>query len=273
MRVAREAYELSVRYGIGQMSQWIIGSLAWGALYEGLDWETALEQMDSELGRSRSAADRGRLLAIREMFMIVRGEDIAVVRAERERLESAVSDPDVEQWKLLMPAHEAFYGGEAALAVERYRKAVPLTSQNSLDARVGLILAAHFACDVEAAREGRQALADEPLTGRFVEGAGQLAEAGIAALEGRAAEARDGFEAAIELWRLNGARLFVAIAQVDALHSLPDDPAIDSWADEARERFEVIRSPMLLARLDEAIAARRGRRSTSPASTADQAVS
>jgi hypothetical protein len=47
----------------------------------------------------------------------------------------------------------------------------------------------------------------------------------------------------------------VALALLDALTLLPGEPAI-SWAEEARERFEGVKSPPLLARPDEAVAAR-----------------
>jgi class 3 adenylate cyclase/tetratricopeptide (TPR) repeat protein len=258
MRVAREAYDLSVRYGIGQMSQWIVGAVAWGALFEGEGWDPTLQQLDSELERSRSAADRGRLLAIREMFMVYRGEDVKAVRTERLRLDSATSDPDVETWKLLMPAAEALFGGDAPTAVSRYREALPLTSQNSIDVRLGLIFAAHLARDLGASREALQAMREERVQGIFVDGAIHLAEAGIAALEGRSTEARDGYDQTIDLWRRNGAHLFVALAQLDALHLLPGERDLEGWAAEARARFEGVEAPPLLALLDAVMAAREG---------------
>jgi class 3 adenylate cyclase len=51
----------------------------------------------------------------------------------------------------------------------------------------------------------------------------------------------------------SGSRLHAAIAQLDALTLLPHEPSIAEWADAARERFAVIKSPPLLALLDRAI--------------------
>jgi class 3 adenylate cyclase/tetratricopeptide (TPR) repeat protein len=256
MRVAREAYDLSVRYGIGQMSQWIVGAVAWGAIYEGLDWDTALEQLDGELEKTRSAADRGRLLAIREMYMAYRGEDPTEVRAEREHLTGAVSDPDAESWKSMMPALESLNRGDFARAIELYRVAASLPSQNSVDARVGFALAAHLRGDLAVSREALRVMADEPTKGSFPEGAMHLAEAGVAALEGRHQDALERYQSAMERWRRNGANFPIALIQLDALRLLPDEPSIGGWADEARRRFEVVRSGLLLERLDEVMAGR-----------------
>ena len=76
------------------------------------------------------------------------------------------------------------------------------------------------------------------------------------ALEGRAVRALAGFRAAIEKIERNGARFHVALVQLDALTLLPEEPAIDDWADAARERFEGVRSPVLLERLAEVVAVR-----------------
>ncbi|MGD8487071.1 MAG: hypothetical protein PVH07_10575, partial [Chloroflexota bacterium] len=48
-----------------------------------------------------------------------------------------------------------------------------------------------------------------------------------------------------------------ALAQLAALWLLPAEQSIENWADEARERFTVIKSPPLLERLDEVLYARR----------------
>ena len=94
-----------------------------------------------------------------------------------------------------------------------------------------------------------------PFLGRFSEATLALARAGVAALEGRSAEALAGFRSAVEDCTRAGSGLMAALAKLDALFLLPAEPAIADWADEAREAFEAVRSPALLARLDEAVAA------------------
>lgn len=41
-----------------------------------------------------------------------------------------------------------------------------------------------------------------------------------------------------------------------SLNLLPDEPSISEWADEARQRFEIVKTPPLLALLEEAVAVR-----------------
>jgi hypothetical protein len=80
----------------------------------------------------------------------------------------------------------------------------------------------------------------------------------VAALEGRRDDALAAFRESVEHSRAQGSGLDLAMAQLSALILMPDEPAIAAWADEARQRFEIIKSPPLLARLDEAVAARVG---------------
>ncbi len=96
----------------------------------------------------------------------------------------------------------------------------------------------------------------EVYSGNFTEGTRLLAEAGVAALEGRTEEALAGFSGAVAKFTRNSSRLHAAVAQLDALTLLPQEPSIADWADAARERFEVVKASPLLALLDRAVAAR-----------------
>ena len=168
-----------------------------------------------------------------------------------------MSDPDVDFWEQVLPAHEALVAGRTEDALARYLPLLRSRTQNATEGRVGYILAAHLARDLEAARTGLAAMAEEPYAGNFVDGINRLGEAGVAALEGRHDESLTAFRDAIDKWRANGARFFVALAQLDALALLPDERSIDGWVDEARERFEIVGSQPLLERLDEVAASRR----------------
>jgi hypothetical protein len=141
-------------------------------------------------------------------------------------------------------------------AIEGFRRAIPLAVQQVSDSRVGLIRAAHWARDLEAAREGSREADAETYEGLYIDAERALARAGVAALEGRTDEAVAGFRHSVELSTRHSSLFDAAMAQLSALILLPDEPAIAAWADEARERFEVVKSPPLLARLEEAVAAR-----------------
>jgi hypothetical protein len=69
-----------------------------------------------------------------------------------------------------------------------------------------------------------------------------------------------------------GARFNAALVQLAALARLPNEPAVDGWADEARERFEIVKSPALLERLDDVLGSR-GRMPPAPRTSVDEAVS
>ncbi len=256
LREILDAYELATRLGVSQMAQWLAGTYAYGAHFAGSDWDGPLALLDGELERSRSDADRGRLLQVRAFLMAWRGEDTAAVIAERDRYQAAVSDPDVEAWTFLFPAWSDLVAGRYRDAVAGFRQAIPLAVQNQGDAHIGLIRAALLGRDLEAAREGLRHAESENWVGRYVDAERALAEAGIAALEGRTVEALAAFRRAVDMATAAGALFDVALVQLCALTMLPGEPSIAAWAQEARERFEIVKSPPLLERLEEAISAR-----------------
>ncbi len=256
LAVAREAYELSVRLGVGQMTQWLIGAISQGAFYEALDWDTAMADLEAAFRDARSDADRARLLSITEHYMVWRGEDVEAVSAERARLARSMTDPDVEFWEWITPALVSLLAGRPAEAVAPARAAVAVGGQNTLDARTALLLAGHWARDLAVAREGLSGMDEEQYSGNGVEGVRLLAEAGVAALEGETDEAVARFSGAIEKFTRGGSPMHVALTQLDALTLLPDEPSVAGWAEAARERFETVKSPPLLKLLDAAIAER-----------------
>ena len=256
MQVAQEAYGLAIRLGVRQMSQWIIGAIAWGTMYYGLDWDEAVAGLDAEIEVSASDADRGRLIGIRENLMAWRGEDRSDLTSERERLTSVTSDPDMDVWSTLYGAIDDLLADRPQAAVVGFRACVVATSQNTADARLGLALASQLAGDVEAARESVQQADKEGFGGRYVEGTRRLARAGVAVLEGRRDEAIALYREAVDLNDQAGFRFSSALMRLAALTLVPDDPAIVAWDAEARACFEDIKSPPLLALLDKTVAAR-----------------
>jgi tetratricopeptide (TPR) repeat protein len=252
----REALELATRVGNQQMAQWLAGTFAYGCIYEGTDWDAGLAVLDGALERSRSDADRARLLWLREVIMTWRGEDTSAIDAERRIVFESVSDPDFEAWSHMLPALEAMLAGRPGDAIAGYRRAIPLAVQQVSDARVGLIRASHWALDLEAARDGLREAEAETFGGRYIDAERALGRAGVAALEGRKEDALAAFRESVEHSRLQRGGFDAAMAQLSALILLPDEPTIASWADEARACFEAVKSPPLLARVDEAAAAR-----------------
>ncbi len=256
LQVSREAYELATRLGIRQMSTWLAGAIGLGSYFEGLDWDTSIRDIEAEIAGSRSDIDRRRLLGMIRIFQVARGQDTSGVDADLSRLEVENDDPDIDLWMTLMRGDAALFGGRPDAAIPIFREAAHMTAQNTGEARVGLVLASHFARDLDAAREAVSEMDKEVYSGHYVEGSALVAEAGVAALEDRGAEALSGFRAAIEHFERSGARFVIGLAQLDALWLLPEERSIDGWADAVRERFEAVKSPPLLERLDEVLYAR-----------------
>jgi tetratricopeptide (TPR) repeat protein len=258
LRVARETYELANRLGVRQMSQWIMGAIAYGSLHEGLDWDTALSDLDAEIEVSQSVVDRARLLGIRETLMVWRGEDRTDVAAERSSWSDSSSDPDARAWSVVLPAVEDLVAGRPQAAIDPFLEGMAMSSQSVWDVRFDLILAAHWARDVEVARKGLREAEAESDAGTFHHGVRALARGGVAALEGERNDALRDFRSAIAAFEKTGALFQVALTQLDALILLPGEPSIADWADQARERFETLKARPLLERLDEAVATRVG---------------
>jgi len=269
IRTAREAYDLATRLGVRQMATWIAGAIGWGSTYEGLDWDASLAMLDNEIESALADADRGRLIAVREIIMAWRGEASPELTAERRQLLADISDPDVELWDKLPPADRALVLGHYDEATRLFATASRLQGQNTTDARFGYLLAAHYARDLEAARRARESMADETFAGTFVDAMRLLADAGVAALEDRRAEALAAYRTALAKLDATGSPFSVAQVQLDALITLPAEPSIDGWVAEARERFEIVKSVPLLERLDETVAIRAGIRT--PTTTMDRA--
>jgi class 3 adenylate cyclase/tetratricopeptide (TPR) repeat protein len=256
MAIIREAYDLAVRLGIGQMSRWLAGTVAYGSMYEGLDWDTDLRRLDDELGAVRAAADRARLLSMRRALMALRGEDTSAIRAEWDALRGSVADPDAAGWTLIDRGLEAQMAGRLAEALDAFRDAIAEGAQNTADARILLVHAAHWDGDPVAVRAARDEAFTEVWAGIWIDAMRDLADAGVHAVEGRTSEAISAFTRAIHGFERNGALFDVARAQLDAIILLPDEPIVRAWADEARDRFERLGARPFLERLEQALAAR-----------------
>jgi class 3 adenylate cyclase/tetratricopeptide (TPR) repeat protein len=254
--VASEAYELASRLGVRQMAQWIIGALAWGAIYYGRDWDEAIAGLDAEIEASAAESDRGRLIGIRENFMAWRGEDRSALTSERERMTAVTSDPDATMWTTVYSAIDDLLAERHAAAASGFRSALKVQYQNAWDARLGLIVTAQLSGDLEVVRESVRSIDEEGFGGRSIEASRVLARAGVAALEGRPDEAVTLYRESIELSDKAGFPFLTALARLLALRLLPDEPGLAGWDAEARRHFEQVKSPPLLALLDRTVAAR-----------------
>jgi class 3 adenylate cyclase/tetratricopeptide (TPR) repeat protein len=269
---AREAYDLANRLGVHQMATWLSGAIGLGSIYEGLDWDEPLRRMDEQLEVSPSEVDRARLIGVRETIMAWRGESDPDLTAERRHLGASMSDPDMDAWNSHIPADLAFASGRFDEALELFGKLATTSYQAVIEARQGLSLAAQLDGHAEAAREAHSLMATDSGAGHYPDAVRAVIAAGVASFDGEDAVALHRYHDAIEEFTACGARFYAALAQLAALARLPEERSIDRWADEARDRFEVVKSPALLERLDEVVA-NRGQAPSRSAARIDEAVS
>jgi class 3 adenylate cyclase len=91
--------------------------------------------------------------------------------------------------------------------------------------------------------------------GRWADACRRALEAGVVALDGQPAEARDKFEAALRPLRENGVLFDVALCLTDMVATLGvEDPAGQAAAQEARQIGERLEAVALLAQLDRLVA-------------------
>jgi hypothetical protein len=185
-----------------------------------------------------------------------RGEDTSGIAAEIHRLARAVSDPDADSWPFYFSGLRALLDGQTEQAISAIRRALTFDSQSIADYQFGLALSAHLARDADVAREALDGIQGVTIVGYFVDGIAALAGGGLAALEGRRHDAITGFREAIHAFDRSGNRFYVALTRLDALRLMPDEPTIAEWADEARQRFVILKVPPLIRLLDEATTAR-----------------
>jgi tetratricopeptide (TPR) repeat protein len=268
----REAYDLAIRLGVQQMATWLAGAIGLGATAQGLDWDEPLRRIDDQLEISPSDVDRARIIGARENIMAWRGESDPELTAERMRLGASMSDPDVEAWNRHVPADLALACGRFDEAVKEFRELATINYQAVTDARLGLALAAQLSGHAEGAREARDEMARESSAGHYSDAVRALAAAGVASFGGDDDEALRQYRTSVDEYMACGARFNAALVQLAALARLPNEPAVDGWADEARERFEIVKSPALLERLDDVLGSR-GRMPPAPRTSVDEAVS
>jgi class 3 adenylate cyclase/predicted ATPase len=104
--------------------------------------------------------------------------------------------------------------------------------------------------DVERVRRAVEAMA--PLRGRWMEAVRLTAEAGLAALEGRADEASAGFRRALEAWSALDVPLDLAFCVIDAVLLLPEDALPEGATRQAKEILTGLGAQPLLERLSAA---------------------
>jgi tetratricopeptide (TPR) repeat protein len=256
----REGLALARRVGSRIALLRFINNLGYTAFVAG-DWDEALEQLDSQLAEDLERVDRIALLGNSVIVHACRGEDVTEELAELQRLMGEdrlrASSSGVDD----AMANAAMANGRLADARTAWRHLADQDAGNAPEFRYRAARPGLWDRDVASALADLAALDATGVHGRIVEIRRVTIRAGLAALEGRTADALAMYRDALQGWRDTGLPWDEALTGIDMATLLdPSEPEVRTVAHAAREILVRLGAKPFLQRLDAAVA-----RSTSSA--------
>jgi tetratricopeptide (TPR) repeat protein len=224
---------------------------AWAARRVG-DWTLALAVLDDALAEEIDPVNRAELLYAANVFHALLGDPTDEGVAEIERLIGGATDPQMMATLDNSRGWVAFGEGRFREARERWRRVIELISSPedlSYPARAAL-----WDHDVDAARSDLAAFDTSGVHGPALEADRSTIRAGIAALEGRTADALALYREALRAWRDLGIAWDEALCGVDmALLLDAAEPEVRAAAESARETLTRLGAKPILERLEAAM--------------------
>ncbi|MBA3740696.1 MAG: hypothetical protein H0W98_06085 [Chloroflexi bacterium] len=250
-----EAVDLARNVGDRGMFNWLAGTAAAALYEEGRDWDAHAAVMAQALEAATLRADRQRLTSLASLVEFARGERLDENLSRVTELVGENTDVADLFALYMVRSHHGLVSGDLDTA---YRSAMDVYDLHSQNPEVPTDAALHPAIwsrDLDRTRAVAKVAHDLRTTGPLTRTIVDHADAAVAALEGRTAEAVTGFRAArTTLLRFEQAFTAARYA-VDAAVLLPDHPEVRAWADDARLVLEGLRARPYLEKLDEALAA------------------
>jgi len=230
----------------------LVGNLGYTAFLTG-DWDEALEHLDGQLTEDLEGTDRIALLGNSAIVHAGRGEDVAEQLAELGRL------LDEDPLRVTADVDDAV--GNAAMADGRLQDARAawrhLAAQDALNGPEFTYRAARPALwdgDLKAAQSDLAALDATGVHGSVVELRRMTIRAGLAALEGRPAEALAQYREAVRGWHELGLVWDEALTGLDmAILLEPSEPEVHAVAASTRQILVRLGARPFLERLDAAM--------------------
>jgi class 3 adenylate cyclase/tetratricopeptide (TPR) repeat protein len=236
---------------LGRRDPVVIENAAWAAVRVG-EWAWGLHLVDEALAEDFESADRAELLAIAVVFHAYLGHPTQELVAEVERLTEGATDPYRIANLDWARATVAFVEGRLVEARERWRRAIVLLA--GPDALPLPARAALWDRDAETVRADLAELDASGVHGPALEADRTTIRAGIAALEGRTADALALYREARRAWRDLGLPWDEALCGIDMAVVLdPTEPDVRAAAEAAREVLTRLGAKPFLERLEEAV--------------------
>jgi len=250
----REGLALARRVGNRVAVLRFVNNLGYTAFLAG-DWDEALEHLDGQLAEDLERADRIALLANSVIVHVCRGEDVTEKLAELQRL---MGEDPLRGFAVFVDdsmANAALADGRLSDSRAAWRHLADQDATNAPEFRYRAARAALWDGDVEDARTDLAALDATGVHGSVVELRRMTIRAGLAAVEGRAAEALGLYRETVRGWHDLGLPWDEALTAIDMATLIdPGEAEVRSTAASAREILVRLGAKPFVDRLDAALA-------------------
>ena len=248
-RVARDGLDLVRHLGMRGHGFYMLGNAAELAIRIG-DWDWALSEVEEAAQIETDLAARMRLTEIRGL----RGIDVtAELQAMADRVAGKTElqrQSTVDEVRALV----ALAFGDHRTALDLARRSYGQNRAPDATASQTAARAAAWLGDVEGLTDARRALEDQP--GRVAAAIRREADAALAALDERPAEAMAGFLDALRRWRELGLEFEAAVCSLDLVIMLgPGQPGVRAVGETAGAVFERLGAQPFQKLLADAMAA------------------
>jgi hypothetical protein len=273
LTLAREGFEYAKRTSSPAYAFLMVGNAVSCALRVG-DWTYARDLVDEWLNKEITGQFYLEVFTDRAVLRALVGEDASSDIAAAEGLLPGVDDPQYPSYVDWAKGWDAFAGGDLASAMRHAAASAKRVSYFMPISMPLAVRAALWGSETEAARGLLAELQDA------VQGAAQALNldvatlrAGLAAAEGRRAEAVAGYREALRGWKQLGCAFDEALAALDMAILLQpverEMPEAEGLLEDARTTLTALGAAPLLTRLEDALSdrAKRAPVPAPPAST------
>ena len=251
---SRSGAVLARRLGAREWVAGFVGNIGEFALRTG-DWSAALTEIAAALAEGYEAEDEAGLRIVEAAIRACRGESVDRILSDIDGLISSSGDARSLSGRAVAAGFAAFAAGELDEARSAWLDAGRLMTHEQYVSVPRVARAALWANDARAAQGDLDRLDASGFHGSAIEADRRTIRAGIAALEGRPADALSLYGEAVRAWRLLGLVWDEALCGIDMATLLdPADPEVRAAAESAREILVRLDAKPFIARLDAAMA-------------------
>ncbi len=253
LAAARAGIRLARRIGFRTSLGVSVGNGVGCAVRTG-DWAWALGELDSILTDEFDGVDRLYILESSVSVRALRGDDVDDLIAEMASIAGSSDEPQLVSALWTARTSDAFASGRLGDVRDAAHRSVGLVAEYVPMELAGAARAALWMGDAAGAADDLAALDRSGVHGPAVAGDRMTIRAGIAALEGRPAEAILLYREALRAWRDAGLAWDEALCGIDMATLLdPTDPEVRAAAESAREILVRLEARPFIARLDAAM--------------------